>query len=55
MVAFEKNHWLNLYDSLNSLKIDTISKTDKHPGLKSQIEFFNYLHPVFLDKLISNK
>lgn len=35
--------WLNLYQSLHSMKIDSVSPTDSHPGYSSQDVFVKYL------------
>lgn len=35
--------WLNLYDSFDSLKTDTIAHDDVHPGLASQDVFTKFL------------
>lgn len=35
--------WLNLYRSLHSMKIDSVSPTDGHPGYRSQEVFVKYL------------
>jgi hypothetical protein len=35
--------WLNLYRSLQSIKVDNVSSTDTHPGLLSQDVFVKYL------------
>ena len=45
------DYWLNLNKSLWSLKIDEISKTNKHPGYLSQDIFAEYLTTSLLDKL----
>jgi len=37
------NIWLNLYESLDQLKVDTHSVYDKHPALKSQKIFAEFL------------
>lgn len=36
-------HWLNLYQSLDSLKVDTCYAGDYHPGLRSQQVFAEFL------------
>lgn len=39
-----KSHiWLNLYQSLDSMKEDTVSDTDRHPGYVSQSAYSKYL------------
>lgn len=45
-------HWLNLYNSLISNKIDTNSD-NRHPGIKSNHLFFDFLSQALLDKLSS--
>jgi len=35
--------WLNLYQSLHSMKVDNVSSTDNHPGYLSQTSFAKYL------------
>jgi hypothetical protein len=35
--------WLNLYQSLHSMKVDNVSYTDSHPGYLSQAAFAKYL------------
>jgi len=42
--GIQENHWLNLYQSQNKLKVDTISSTDLHPGCASQEIFSEYFH-----------
>ena len=49
--GINQDHWLNLYNSLYSLKIDDASNDDPHPGYKSQDVFANYLETQLLDKL----
>jgi len=49
--GINESHWLNLYQSLESMKIDTISNNDRHPGIKSQVVFKEYLLPAFLEKI----
>lgn len=34
--SINQPNWLNLYASLDNLKVDTISSNDSHPGLNSQ-------------------
>jgi hypothetical protein len=47
--------WLNLYQSMDHLKIDTIGDntgiTDTHPGIASQTVFVNYFYQHLQDKL----
>ena len=35
--------WLNLYQSLQSMQVDTVSPTDSHPGYRSQDVYVKYL------------
>jgi hypothetical protein len=49
--SIHEDHWLNLYDPLDTIKIDTMSDTDMHPGDKSQEHFSNFLGLALLDKL----
>lgn len=48
--GIQETHWLNLYNSLDSMRIDEVSKADSHPGLKSQDLFANYLWTVLKNK-----
>jgi hypothetical protein len=43
--------WLNLYQSLHQVQVDTISTTDLHPGIKSQDKFVELLTPILNQKL----
>jgi len=43
--------WLNLYQSLKSMQVDSISDTDKHPGYVSQIAFAKYLINQYNEKM----
>lgn len=45
------NRWLNLYSSMNSTKIDTVSTTDQHPGYLSQDIFAEYFYQTINKKL----
>ena len=42
--GIQENHWLNLYQSQDNLKVDTISSTDSHPGCASQEIFSEYFY-----------
>ncbi len=42
--------WINLFNSLQSMKTDQISSTDPHPGIQSHRLFANYITKYFLDK-----
>ena len=48
--GIKSEHWLNLYNSFMSMKIDDADK-DGHPGYKSQDLFANYLLPILKEKL----
>ena len=37
--GIQENLWLNLYDSMQESKIDTISESDPHPGVLSQDKY----------------
>jgi hypothetical protein len=50
-----EHKWLNLYESLEIMKVDTVSDTDKHPGIKSQLKFSEKLTPVLLKNLIKTQ
>lgn len=47
--GIQSQHWLNLYRSLISAKIDDASATDQHPGKQSQ-----HLFTKFLGKQLEN-
>lgn len=49
--GIRESHWLNLYDSLRSMQIDTVSSTDSHPGYRSQTRYAEYLRPILLEKI----
>jgi hypothetical protein len=40
--GIHESRWLNLYSSMNRMKIDTVSTTDQHPGYLSQDIFAEY-------------
>ena len=42
--GIQEKYWLNLYQSQNNLKVDTISSTDTHPGYASQKIFSEYFY-----------
>jgi hypothetical protein len=50
--GIQEQSWLNLYESLDHLKIDTISKTDLHPGYHSQDRYVERLAPILSRKLM---
>ena len=41
--SINQSTWLNLYSSLDSMKIDTVAQDDHHPGTASQQVFVNKL------------
>lgn len=41
--GIQQNKWLNLYNNFDTMKIDTVSDTDKHPGYASQALYSDYL------------
>jgi hypothetical protein len=45
--GIQESHWLNLYNSIHTLRIDTVSSDDKHPGLLTQDVLFDVMHPRF--------
>jgi hypothetical protein len=49
--GIQSDHWLNLYDSLFSRKIDNASETDRHPGYQSQDLYYKWLSPIVVQKL----
>lgn len=49
--CIHNDKWLNLYESLYSLQIDYVSRIDNHPGYTSQDKFYQYLLPIFENKL----
>lgn len=49
--GIRENFWLNLYKSLRTLQVDTISQDDQHPGYASQEKFAKYLISALNEKL----
>jgi hypothetical protein len=47
---FHLEKWINLFDNLNQMKVDQISSTDPHPGIKSQQIFAKYITEYFMHK-----
>lgn len=48
--GIQESHWLNLYQSLKSLQIDT--NTDNvHPGINSNQQYYNLLNQPLISKL----
>jgi hypothetical protein len=52
--SIRPEYWINLYESMHELKIDTISDTDSHHGEKSQIYFADLFSPRIQQKLENN-
>jgi hypothetical protein len=46
-----EDHWLNLYQSMDKIKIDTVSLTDMHPGINSQQVFADYFYQQIQQKI----
>jgi hypothetical protein len=42
--------WINLFDSLQSIKVDQINNNDQHPGIQSHQIFANRITEYLLDK-----
>lgn len=51
--GIQKNHWLNLYNSMDNTKVDTISKTDVHPGSSSQCNFAEAFAQAILQQSVA--
>lgn len=49
--GIREEYWLNLYNSLRQMQVDTVSTHDCHPGYKSQNVYFNKLHDRFYKKV----
>ena len=49
--TIQENRWLNLYQSMDQLKVDTISATDTHPGINSQNIFAEYFYQQIQQKI----
>jgi hypothetical protein len=52
--GIRSEHWLNLYNSLLDMKIDNVSKSDLHPGYKSQDLYAKYLINQYNEKMHYN-
>jgi len=52
--GIQENYWLNLYNSLETQRIDKVSATDLHPGYQSQQVYTTYLAPLLQKKLNEN-
>ncbi len=48
--GIQEQHWLNLYQSQMSTKIDTVSREDRHPGYQSQDVFAEEYYCKILEK-----
>jgi hypothetical protein len=46
--------WLNLYQSFDSMKVDSVSDTDSHPGYLSQNVYSKYLIDQYNEKRNNN-
>jgi len=49
--GFQKSHWLNLNDTIISMRVDDASDTDRHPGYQTQDLFYEFLLPRFTTAL----
>jgi hypothetical protein len=49
--GIQEQYWLNLYSSLANTRIDTVSKTDNHPGYASQDAYAKFFYNVIKEKL----
>lgn len=49
--GIQESLWLNLYQSLENMKVDQISNVDYHPGYQSQQKYISYLGPILNRKL----
>ena len=52
--GIQQQHWLNLYNSFQSMQVDHASSVDRHPGIKSQNIFSEYLANKLCVKLNSH-
>lgn len=50
-----EEYWLNLYNSLGLMRVDTVSEYDYHPGYKSQNVYFDNLHNQFYKRVNASK
>ena len=48
--GIHEDHWLNLYQSLTVMRVDTVSEEDRHPGYLSQELYTKYLIEKILTK-----
>jgi hypothetical protein len=48
--GIQENLWLNLYQSLLKMKIDSVSSSDRHPGILSQDLFTDFLYKRIIEK-----
>ena len=46
----QEQYWLNLYQPMTQLQVDTIKQNDQHPGYQSQIIFADYFAEQILKK-----
>jgi len=49
--GIQEHHWLNLYKSQMKTKIDSVSKTDNHPGYQSQDLYAENFYKILKEKL----
>jgi hypothetical protein len=52
--GIQEKYWLNLYNSLETQRIDTVSMMDAHPGYQSQQAYVTNLTPLLQKKLNEN-
>lgn len=52
--GIQEKYWLNLYNSLETQRIDAVSVTDGHPGYQSQQAYTTNLSPLLHKKLNEN-
>jgi hypothetical protein len=50
--SIQQQHWLNLYQAMSQIKIDTIQSNDAHPGLASQSIFADLFAQQITNKCI---
>jgi hypothetical protein len=49
--GIQEDYWLNLYNPLEPMSVDTVSDSDNHPGYKSQQIFEQYLSSCLKEHL----
>lgn len=50
--GIQEKHWLNLYQPMTKLKIDTIAMDDEHPGVNSQFLFADIFAQQITNKCV---